>query len=265
MKRLMAVGLCGVLVCSGGIAVVLAQNAAISGGVAALEQQKGEIDKEIKAVEQKLAVRRKAIEEQANVAAARKVKDTAEKAFNDFTASDAVYTKLDQERKAKSAASVTALENAKTADAEYLALRKQLIEVNTKRGEAEKKLREAAPDAQEALKQELAGFAKEAREIEKKKTECQALLKAKPEVAEAIKAAAAADTPYQEFVKNNAEYLKLAKESKEAGTAYRKVFDEGKAADAEYTLLSKQLEDVRVRRNEIEKTIAEAKKAEKTK
>jgi hypothetical protein len=265
MKRLVAIGLCGVVVSVGGAALGRAQDARDAGGIAALEQQRAEVGREYASIEKKLADRQKAIDEQAGVVAARKAAQAAEAAFNDFAANNAVYAKLVKDRNTANAASANALEAAKIADAEYPELRKQLNANSARKHELSKSLQDAPKDVQEQVKKEMEGLDKQTQEINRKKVERRVVLNAKPEVLDAVKAAAAAESALQEFVKSNADYIKLARERGEAGDAFHKAMSAAQAADAEYAPLRKQLDTVRGRINEIDWKIAASKQGKPAK
>jgi hypothetical protein len=225
-----------------------------------LEQQKAAAAAQYEESRQKLDARRKAIEDMPAVAAAKKVSEPAIKAYNDFIANNAAYVKFAKDRKEANEASTAALENAKKADTEYLALRKQGVEVAAKRQAAQAKLQSAAPAEQELVKQEIAALDKEVRDIEQKKTDRRKAMADLPELAAAAKAAAAAESAYQEFVKGNVEYVKLDKDRSEAEGAYRKAQSEAQAADADYKALYAQRDAARGVIRDLEKKIAEAKK-----
>ena len=259
MNRLIVTALCAGMVYAGGTGAVRAQEVA-AGGAATLERQKSEAAKELKAVEQKLAEREKALSEQPQVAEAKKAATAAEAAYKDFTTNNAEYIKLAKTQAETMAASRKAWDAAVSKDADLPQLRKQINELKAREGEAKTSLRKAAPDAQAALKKEIAGLADQAAALNLKIKEREQALNEQPDVAEAKKAASAAEAAYKEFVKSNAEYIKLLAARNETGAAYKKAMDAAKSADPAFLAFTQEKAAVRARLSEIEKKMGNAKK-----
>lgn len=255
MRKLVAAIACAGVVMAGLPVAVRAQESA------ALEQQKAAAATELASLNQKVTDREKAINEQPAIVEAKKGADTAEAAFRDFEANNAGYSAAVKARAATSTASAKALEAAKTNDAVYVSLRKQGDEVTAKRREIEPKLRDAAPDAQTSLKEELASLDKQARDINQKKEERRKGFAEKPELAEANKAAQAAEKALQDIVKDDADYNRLAKARNESATLYRATLDKARTSDAEYGALKAQQAAANAKVNELNRKIAEAAKA----
>jgi chromosome segregation ATPase len=108
------------------------------------------------------------------------------------------------------------------------------------------------------LEKQRADIDQELRDIEKKKTERRKAIEESKPVTDAKRALETAEAAYQDFVKNNPDYAKLAKARDEAAAAYRKAIEDAKTADPDYTALRKQTDDARAKRAEIDKKANEA-------
>jgi hypothetical protein len=113
---------------------------------ATLQKERVTLDEEARALDQKKADLLKTLEASPALAELKKTWDTAETAYQDFIKNNPDYTRFLKARDESAAAYRKALEDAKTADAGYMANRKQREEVRVKKSELDKKIA-AAKDA----------------------------------------------------------------------------------------------------------------------
>ena len=92
---------------------------------------------------------------------------------------------------------------------------------------------EVAAGGAATLERQKSEAAKELKAVEQKLAEREKALSEQPQVAEAKKAATAAEAAYKDFTTNNAEYIKLAKTQAETMAASRKAWDAAVSKDAD--------------------------------
>lgn len=240
--------------CAFGSVRSMGQGADAAGGLAALEAQKAQLQAEMKAADVKRAEIVKALEAKPVLSEAKKLWDSAETAYQEFVKGNADYAKLSKARGDAEAAARKAIEDGKVANPEYVALRKQGEELRQKRGAIGK---DAALD-KAAVEKQKADLDAEMKTVESKKTEIRKTIEAQPANVELMNAAAAAAKAFDEFTKTNADFVRLLKARDDAANAYRKVLEDAKDADPDYTALRKQRDELKQKMSDIERQLAAA-------
>jgi hypothetical protein len=114
-----------------------------------------------------------------------------------------------------------------------------------------------------ALEKERTAVDEEFRAVDQKRTELLKAIEASPALVELKKTSDTAESAYQDFVKNNPDYVRFLKARDESGAAYRKALEDAKAADAGYLANRKQRDELRAKKSELDKKVAAAKAAAK--